>query len=118
ITFHQIPGIKSDLFTHFLSYFMGEFIHLPGLFVVPYAFIYGYAFSGSMFRLFEVFPKFSKNKLYFGLAVIFIFFLNIAHMSTLRTWTGCWILFYACISYYKTGKNRYLWLMFVPPLFH
>lgn len=117
-TFHQIPGIKSDLFTHFLSYFLGEVVHLPGLFVVTYAFIYGYAFAGSMFRLFEVFPKFSRDKVYFGLAIVFIIFLNIASMSTLRTWTGFWILFYACISYYKTGKNRYLWLMFVPPLFH
>ena len=34
-----------------------------------------------------------------GIALLFIMELNIQSMNTVRTWTGFWILFYACIRY-------------------
>ena len=37
---------------------------------------------------------------------------------TVRTWTGLWILVYACLKYHEQPRLRYLLLMFVPPFVH
>lgn len=118
IYFRTNDYVQEDLYIHVLSYLVGNIIHLPGLFFTVVAFVYGYFFSGSMVRLFKVFPSFNKSVTIFILALLFIALLNIQSMNTVRTWTGFWVLFYACISYYQTGKGKYLFLLFVPPFIH
>ena len=118
IFLQENPNIKEDPYIHILSYVTGGILQLPGLFFVFVSFVYGYFFAGSMFRLFAIFPKINYSKLFFGFAIIFISLKNLEGINTVRTWTGLWVLFYACISYYQTGENKYLWLMFVPPLIH
>lgn len=118
LLFRPNHEVNEDLYIHVISYLTGSVLSLPGLFYVVVAFVYGYFFSCSMFRLFTVFPKFNKNKLFFAFAIVFILLLSIVKMNTVRTWTGAWILFYACISYYQTGQKKYLMLMFVPPFIH
>lgn len=118
LLFKARPVIKEDLYIHVISYLTGGVLELPGWFFIVVAFVYGYFFAGSMVRVFEVFPTYKRSILFLGIALVFIMELNIQYMSTVRTWTGFWILFYACISYYKHGDSKYLWLMFVPPLIH
>ena len=118
LLFNSNPLINEDLYIHVISYVLGGVLNLPGLFFVVVALVYGYFFAGSMVKVFEVFPTYRKSIVFFGIAIVFIMYLDIQSMNTVRTWTGFWILFYACISYYQSGKSRYLWLMFLPPLFH
>jgi len=118
LLFKTNEDINEDLYIHLISYLVGGVLELPGLFFVVVAFVYGYFFAGSMVKVFDVFPTYSRSILFLGIALIFIMKLNIQAMNTVRTWTGFWILFYACISYYKDGGSKYLWLMFVPPLVH
>lgn len=110
--------LKGDLYIHVISYFTGGFLGQPGLFFVFVGFIYGYFFAGSMVKVFDVFPSFKKHFPFFILSIYFIAILNLQSMNTVRTWTGFWILFYAVISYYKSKKLKYLFLLFVPPLIH
>lgn len=110
--------IQEEPFIHIISYFVGSIIKTPGLFFVIVAFIYAYFFVGSMIKIFKFFPKFKTSKLFFGFAILLIMWKNIDALSSVRTYTGMWILVYACISYYQTKKKKYALLMFVPPLIH
>jgi hypothetical protein len=112
------PDTNDDVYIHVLSWITGTVLGAPQLFFVFVAFIYGYFYAGSLFRIFEVFPDYRRNKLFFGLGLVFLFWVWIDGMSTVRTWTGMWILFYACISYYQSKKFKYILLMFVPPFIH
>src|SRR5690606_35462143 len=106
-----------DVYKHVLSYFV-VLIGVPALFFTLVAFVYGYFFSGS---LLIVFRNFSKAKMdYLLWFFVFIFFLtkNLEGINTVRTWTGMWVLFYACARFYEIKKLKYLLLMFVPPLIH
>lgn len=118
IAFKSNYEINEDVFIHVVSYFSGEILRAPGLFFTIISFIYGYFFIGSMFRVFKSFPKIQNGILFFGFALIFILWKNIEAINTVRTWTGMWVLFYSCISYYETKKIKYIFLMFLPPLFH
>ena len=110
---------SKDLFIHVVSYFVGSVLGLPGLFFTVVGFVFGYFYAGSIFRLLQFHDKRKKyHWLFYVFLTIFILFLSIQQMSTVRTWTGFWILFYACLSYYRTKKRKYLLLMFVPPLVH
>jgi len=109
---------QEDPYIHILSYFTGTILGLPDLFFVFVAFIYGYFFSGSIFRLFRIFPKLKYSQLFFGVAVVFLLWKSIEGINTVRTWTGLWVLFYGCLSYYQTKKKKYLLLMFAPPFIH
>lgn len=111
--------VNDDVYIHLLSYFTGTILGLPGLFFVFVSFIYGYFFAGSMIKLFYLTrEKFKYSWTFYGIATVFILWKNIDGINTVRTWTGLWILFYACLSYYQTKKIKYIFLMFVPPFIH
>lgn len=110
--------VNEDVYIHVISYLTGGVLQMPGIFFVVVAIVYGYFFAGSMVKVFEVFPTYRRSLIFFSIAILFIMYLNIQSMNTVRTWTGFWILFYACINYYQTKNKKYLWLMFLPPFFH
>lgn len=117
LTFEVNDSGAQDVYKHVLSYFV-VLIGVPALFFTLVAFVYGYFFSGS---LLIVFRNFSKAKMdYLLWFFVFIFFLtkNLEGINTVRTWTGMWVLFYACARFYEIKKLKYLLLMFVPPLIH
>ena len=58
------------------------------------------------------------NYILFGLLAVFLFQRGLDGFFTVRTWTGMWILIYACLKYYERPRLRYLLLMFVPPFIH
>ena len=118
LLFKNNPNINEDLYIHVISYLVGGILSLPGLFFIVVAMVYGYFFAGSMVKTFEIFPTYRRSILFLGIAIVFIMQLNIQSMNTVRTWTGFWILYYACISYYQSGRRKYIWLMFVPPFVH
>lgn len=118
LTLQQTVFAQEDLYIHTISFFCGSILSMPGVFFVFVAFVYAYFFVGSIFRLFTVFPKYRNGILFFGLAIVFLLWKNIEGINTVRTWTGLWVLFYACISYYQTRKTKYLFLMFAPPFIH
>jgi len=116
--FRGNPNINDDLYIHIISYLTGGVLGMPWLFFIVVSFVYAYFFSGSLFKVINL-RKGVKYKWYvYGFVVIFILWKNIEGINTVRTWTGLWVLFYACISYYTTKKKKYLLLMFTPPLIH
>jgi len=111
-------AVQEEPYIHILSYLVGGVLGLPGLFFVFVAFIYGYFFSGAIFRLFERAPTFKLSWLFYGFATLFVLWKNLEGINTVRTWTGLWVLFYAALSYFETRKLKYLLLVFVPPMIH
>lgn len=118
ITLQQTAFAQEDLYIHFVSFICGTMLGLPKLFFVFIAFFYAYFFVGSLFKLFAVFPKYRNGILFLGIGIVFLLWKNIEGINTVRTWTGLWVLFYACISYYQSRKSKYLLLMFAPPFIH
>lgn len=118
LTFKDNLAISEDLYIHVLSYLVGSVLHLPALFFVFVSFVYAYFFAGSIFLLLR-FHKIKKyHWLFYGFLTVFILLKNIEGINTVRTWTGLWILFYACLRYYQTKKKKFLILMFVSPFVH
>jgi hypothetical protein len=118
LTFQATDSSAQDLYKHLLSYFCGSVLGMPFLFFPIVALVYGYFFSGSMLYIFRHFNSTSKNFLFLSLATIFILCKNVEGVNTVRTWTGLWVLVYACLKYYHTKELKYLFLMFIPPFIH
>lgn len=109
---------RGDVYIHVLSYVLGSVLELPGLFFVFVSFVYGYFFSSSLIKIFAYLPKGRLPILFYGFAVVFLFWINVEEIQSVRTWTGGWVLFYGSLSYFETRKKKYLLIMAMPPLFH
>jgi hypothetical protein len=118
LTFQITDSRAQDLYKHFLSYLCGAVLEMPFLFFPIVALVYGYFFSGSMLHIFKYFNRTPKNFLFLAFVTIFILLKNVEGVNTVRTWTGLWILVYACLKYYHTKELKYLFLMFIPPFIH
>lgn len=111
------PWIR-DPYKHIVSYIVGGALGLPQLFFTVIAFVYGYFFTGSLLQIFRHINWRHLNYIVLGLAFILFLVKNIEGVNTVRTWTGLWVLVYACLRYYDTRKARYAWLMLAPPFIH
>ena len=111
------PGIR-DPYKHIVSYFVGGIIGQPQLFFTVIAFVYGYFFTGSLLEIFRHVKWRHLNYVVLGLAAMLFLVKNIEGVNTVRTWTGLWVLVYACLRYYDTKKARYALMMLLPPLIH
>lgn len=114
---NEVTAIR-DPYKHIVSYLTGGVLGMPGLFFPVVAFVYGYFFTGSMLEIFRHFEKSRLNYVLFGFIAIFFVFKNVEGVNTVRTWTGLWILVYACLKYYDTKNPRYILLMLLPPFVH
>ena len=119
ITFQEASdsGIR-DLYKHVVSYFVGGVLGQPQLFFTVVAFVYGYFFTGSLLQIFRKVQWKRLNYVVVGLALLLFLVVNIEAVNTVRTWTGLWVLVYACLRYYDTKKARYALLMMLPPFIH
>lgn len=111
------PGIR-DPYKHVVSYLVGSVLGQPQLFFTVIAFVYGYFFTGSLLEIFRHVRWKRLNYVILGFAALLLLVKNIEGVNTVRTWTGLWVLVYACLRYYDTRKARYALLMLVPPLIH
>lgn len=117
--FKTTSYVRGDLYVHVLSYFTGTLVRLPELFFVFASFVYAYFFTGSLISVFKSSETPIKySRILVGLAIVFVLWKNIEGINSIRTWTGAWVLFYACINYYHTKQKKYLILMLTPSLFH
>ena len=110
-------GIR-DLYKHVVSYFVGGVLGQPQLFFTVIAFVYGYFFTGSLLEIFRHVKWRHLNYVILGLAAMLFLVKNIEGVNTVRTWTGLWVLVYACLRYYDTKKTRYVLMMLLPPFIH
>ena len=118
LTFQVSDAPSRDVYKHVLSYLTGGVLGMPVLFFPIVAFVYGYFFTGSMLHVFRHFGATKLTYVFLGFAVLFFLVKNIEGVNTVRTWTGMWVLVYACLKYYETKKLRYALLMFAPPFIH
>jgi hypothetical protein len=109
---------QQDLYIHVLSYFVGGVLGLPGLFFTFVAFVYGYFFAGSLVIVLRGWRSVQLPVLTLLIVVTFLLVKNIEGVNTVRTWTGLWVLVYACLRYHETGRWRYVMLMACPPFIH
>lgn len=109
---------QQDVLSHLSMYIIGSILGFPGLFFGFLGFVYGFFFASSVCRLVNLRNKINYKWLFYGFLSLFILFLFIHKMQSVRTWTACWILFYAVLSYLDTGKRKYLFLTLIPPLIH
>jgi hypothetical protein len=120
LTFQLTDSKAQDLYKHFLSYLCGAVLEMPFLFFPIVALVYGYFFSGSVLEVLKGVKniKLRSHKLFWSLVILFVLYKNVEGINTVRTWTGLWVLVYACLKYYRTRKLKYLFLMFIPPFIH
>lgn len=111
------PWIR-DVYKHVISYVVGGFLGLPQLFFTVIAFVYGYFFTGSLLEIFRHVQWRKANYILLGFIALFFLIKNIEGVNTVRTWTGLWVLVYACLKYYSTKDRKYLLLMLAPPFIH
>lgn len=118
LTFQLTESGAKDVYKHVVSYFFGGILGMPQLFFPFIAGVYGYFFAGSVLHVLRHFNLSRAN--YVVLAVVFVFFMvkGVEGFFTVRTWTGLWVLVYACLKYHEQPRLRYLLLMFVPPFIH
>lgn len=110
-------GIR-DPYKHIVSYLTGSVLGMPWLFFTFIAFVYGYFFTGSLLQIFRQFKWRHVNYIVLAFAALLLLVKNIEGVNTVRTWTGLWMLVYACLRYYDTRKSRYIALMLLPPFIH
>lgn len=118
LTFQLTDSGAQDLYKHILSYFLGAVLQMPFLFFPIVALVYGYFFIGSLLIVLNNFYDREKTWLIIGFTFLLILYESLEGINTVRTWTGMWVLVYACLKYYKTKQNKYLLLMFIPPFIH
>ena len=109
---------QQDLYIHTLSYFVSGVLGQPGLFFTFVAFVYGYFFAGSLVIALRGWRSVQLPIITLLLVVTFLLVKNIEGVNTVRTWTGLWVLVYACLQYHQTRRWRYLLLMACPPFIH
>lgn len=114
---HSEAGTR-DVYNHVISYFFGGFLELPQLYIPFVAAVYGYFFAGSVVLVLRHMRISRLNYVLVAFIVIFLFLQGLQGVQTVRSWTGLWVLVYACLKYYETGRYRYLFLMFAPPFIH
>ena len=118
LTFRPSPDTDDDVYIHTISYLTGGVLGEPRFFFPIVAFVYGYFFSGAMLEIFRHVGEKKHSYVFIFFALLFFLVKNIEGVNTVRTWTGLWILVYACLKYYSTREIKYVFLMFVPPLVH
>ena len=118
LTFAHTEAPSSDVYKHVISYLTGGVLNAPWLFFPVVAFVYGYFFVGSLLLVFRNFGATKITWVFLGFALVFFLAKNIEGVNTVRTWTGLWVLVYACLRYYETKQLRYMLLMFAPPFIH
>jgi hypothetical protein len=118
LTFQNVPGIKGDLYIHFLSYILHPLLGVPNLFFYVVGFIYGYFFINALFKILDVTPKEKWSFANYVFFIVFILFCSLENMQSVRTWTGLWFLVNAVLGFYITNKKRYLYLIAFTPFFH
>lgn len=118
LTFRLTESGTKDVYKHVISYFFGNVLGLPQLFFPFVAIVYGYFFSGAVLHVLRQVELSKLNYVLLGFIAVFLFTRGIEAFFTVRTWTGMWILVYACLKYYERPQLRYLLLMFVPPFIH
>jgi len=111
------PAIR-DAYKHLVSYLTGGLLGAPQLFFVVVAFVYGYFFTGSLLEIFKHMQWRKVNYIVLGFAGLLFLVKNIEGVNTVRTWTGLWILVYACLKYYGGKNPKYIFLMLMPPFIH
>lgn len=107
-----------DPYKHVLSYLFGGVLGAPVLFFPAVGLIYGYFYSGCLVHVLRRIDFRNANYLVLSLAFAFAFFKGLDGIQTVRTWTGMWVLLYACLNYFERRDVRYLLLMCVPPFIH
>jgi hypothetical protein len=120
LSFQITESSAQDLYKHILSFICGSVLEMPFLFFPIVALVYGYFFSGSVLEVLKGVGhlKFKHYKLFWTFIILFIFYKNVEGVNTVRTWTGLWVLVFACLKYYSTKEKKYLLLMFIPPFIH
>jgi len=113
-----VYGYPTDLYVHFLAYFVGSLIGFSALFYPIVGFIYGYFYAGAL----EKVLKFQKKRqitifLIFTVA-LFVIHRSFENMQTVRSWTGMWVLFNGVLGYFQTKNKKYLFLIAITPFFH
>jgi hypothetical protein len=118
LTFQLTESGTKDVYKHVVSWFFGSVLDMPQLFFPFIATVYGYFFAGSVLHVFRHLELSRVNYVLLGLIAIFLFLRGIDAFFTVRTWTGMWILVYACLKYYERPRLRFLLMMFLPPFIH
>jgi hypothetical protein len=118
LTLRMGGGGAKDVYNHLVSYFFGGVLEMPRLYIPFVATVYGYFFAGSVTHVLRNFSLSRTNHVILAMVFVFIFFRGLEGLQTVRTWTGMWVLLFACLKYHETRQMKYLVLMFVPPFIH
>lgn len=118
LTFQLTESGSKDVYKHLIAWLFGGVLGMPQLFFPFVAGVYGYFFAGSVLHVLRDFCLSRTNYVVLAFVFVFLMLQGVDGYFTVRTWTGMWILIYACLQYHEQPRVRYLLLMFVPPFIH
>ncbi len=118
LSFQETQSGAKDPYKSIISYLFGNTLNAPWLFFPFTAAVYGYFFGGSLLHILRHFKLSRVNYVLLGFVIALVLSRSFEGAYTVRTWTGMWILIYACLKYHEHRQLRYLMLMFVPPFIH
>lgn len=118
ITFRAPEGTTGDVYLHVLGYFVGSILQMPSLLFVFVGFIYAIFYIGAVFRLLNILKGYKLTLIVLNFLFALIVWKTVQDMQTIRTYTGLWVMFYGGLSYFETGRVKYLGLLALPPLIH
>lgn len=118
ITF-QLSSSSTDLYKHFISFWAGSVLQMPGSFFFWVSLVYGFFYSWVLLYAFQyVKSKGFLKQSWIPLTFIALFLLNknFEGVQTVRTWTGMWVMIYGLIKFLETKKKRYWLFLLIAPI--
>lgn len=116
----ELSSSSSDLYKHFISFISGAVFHSEVVFVLIVSIVYAYFFSGALALILDKLSFRNQRQKYVFVLLFLMFFINknVEGITTVRTWTGLWVLCYSLLMYWKTKKHKYALMLLLPPLIH
>ena len=113
-------GAPKELYMNILIWFSGLFSPNPHLVFTVAAIPWLFFFLKSLKEITSDSKFQAGSWLCLGILLLFVFPRDILTLQNPRFTTGVWMIIYACIRLFGTGRNRlrYIWLILITPIIH
>ena len=117
LTFNPAIGTNDDMFLHSVSYVSSTLPYSGNFLFLFVSLLYTFLYLSSI-RLLLSLNQYDLTVTAVLFLLLFVLSKSFEGMNSVRTWNGAWVCFFGTISFCKTRKVRYLFLLSSSVLFH
>jgi len=117
ILFRSVNGANEELFLHVVSYFTSLFGGSVSIFFGIVSIFYAYFYFSAIIKVYDYLPR-KKSFFMTGLLVLFVLWKSLEGINSVGTWVAFWVFFNGTFGYFKTNKNKYLFLIIASCYIH